>query len=244
VRRPTSGRRAVTASVGVVGTALLGKSLRTKADSTAFYVSTAAVAGTWLVGAAVSGPIRLADERTRRNAPRELLVVPVTLAAGMFGLFYLAAVLGRRIPSLDRALTSVLSYAHEGSTARVLSTTLANAVAEEAYFRGAVFDAAGPRRAVPISIACYMLSTTATRNPALVLASGVMGAVFAIQRRKTGGVLAPTITHLTWATLMVRYLPPLFSENASRTARGSSASLAGLMRLRPDRVIHMIRIRS
>jgi membrane protease YdiL (CAAX protease family) len=212
VRPSAAWHRAVTAAVGVVGTALLGKSLRTKADSPAFYLSTAAVAGTWLAGSAVSGPIRLADERARRNAPRELVVVPVTVAAGMFGVFYLAAVLGRRIPPLDRALTSVLSYAHEGSAAAVLSTTLANAVAEEAFFRGAVFDATGPRHAVAVSTACYMLSTTATRNPALVLASGVMGAIFAIQRRTTGGVLAPTVTHLTWATLMVRYLPPLFRQ--------------------------------
>jgi hypothetical protein len=55
-----------------------------------------------------------------------------------------------------------------------------------------------------------MLTTTATRNPALVLASGVMGGLFALQRRATGGVQAPMITHVVWSTLMVRFLPPLF----------------------------------
>jgi membrane protease YdiL (CAAX protease family) len=54
------------------------------------------------------------------------------------------------------------------------------------------------------------VATTTTRNPALVLAAGVMGTVFALQRRASGGIQAPLITHLTWSTLMVRYLPPLF----------------------------------
>lgn len=59
------------------------------------------------------------------------------------------------------------------------------------------------------------MATVSTRNPALVLAAGVMGTLFAFQRRASGGLQAPLLTHLTWSTLMVRYLPPLF-----RRARG------------------------
>jgi hypothetical protein len=62
------------------------------------------------------------------------------------------------------------------------------------------------------STAVYGLATTATRNPALVLASLVMGALFGLQRRSTGGLQAPVLTHLTWSTLMLRYLPPLFDD--------------------------------
>ena len=58
----------------------------------------------------------------------------------------------------------------------------------------------------------YSLATVATRNPALVLASGVMGTLLAVQRRATGGIQAPLLTHLTWSTLMLRYLPPLFRD--------------------------------
>ena len=61
-----------------------------------------------------------------------------------------------------------------------------------------------------MSTAVYALSTSATRNPALVLAASVLGTVFALQRRATGGVQAPLLTHLTWAALTLRYLPPLF----------------------------------
>jgi hypothetical protein len=56
----------------------------------------------------------------------------------------------------------------------------------------------------------YALATAATRNPALVLASGAMGTLFGLQRRSTGGIQAPLLTRLTWSALMLRYLPPLF----------------------------------
>jgi membrane protease YdiL (CAAX protease family) len=193
-----------------LGTALLGRSMSSRAGSREFYGLTFGVAGTWLAGGVATGPVPLASEQSRRNATRELLVVPVAVGSGMFALFYLAALAASRVPELDKALTSVLKYAHEGSTPVVLSTTLANAVAEEIFFRGTLYTAADPHRAVAVSTGGYVLSTTATRNPALVLASAVMGTVFALQRRNTGGVLAPTVTHLTWAALMLRFLPPLF----------------------------------
>ena len=83
------------------------------------------------------------------------------------------------------------------------------------YFRGALFDAVGDRHTVAASTAVYMLATAATRNPALVLASGAMGALFGMQRRASGAVQAPIVTHLTWSSLMLRYLPPLFCDQAA-----------------------------
>ena len=52
----------------------------------------------------------------------------------------------------------------------------------------------------------YGLATTATRNPALVLASLFMGMLFGLQRRASGGIQAPMLTHLTWSALMLRFL--------------------------------------
>ena len=57
------------------------------------------------------------------------------------------------------------------------------------------------------STAVDTLATAATRNPGLILASGVMGTLFALQRRASGGIQAPILTHLTWSTLILRYLP-------------------------------------
>jgi membrane protease YdiL (CAAX protease family) len=84
-------------------------------------------------------------------------------------------------------------------------------VGEEVFFRGALFAAIGRNHAVPISTAIYALVTVATGNPMLVFAAVVMGALFALQRRATGGILAPLLTHLVWSMIMLLALPPLFS---------------------------------
>ena len=47
---------------------------------------------------------------------------------------------------------------------------------------------------------------------ALMLASGTMGGLFGLQRRATGGIQAPVLTHLTWSTLMLRFLPALVDD--------------------------------
>jgi membrane protease YdiL (CAAX protease family) len=112
----------------------------------------------------------------------------------------------RRIPPLRRAISGVLSHAHRGSTPSVVATALVTGVAEEFFFRGALYDAFGPRG----STALYVLSTMATRNPALVLASTVMGTLFAVQRGRAGGVQAPLLTHVVWSALMLAFLPRLF----------------------------------
>ena len=93
-------------------------------------------------------------------------------------------------------------------------------LAEEVFFRGALYAAIGEHHPVAASTAVYALATVATRNPALVLASGVMGTLLGAQRRASGGLQAPLLTHLTWSTLMLRYLPPLFPPPADvRSAR-------------------------
>jgi len=50
----------------------------------------------------------------------------------------------------------------------------------------------------------------ATRNPMLGFAALVLGAVCAFERRATGGVLAPILTHMVWGLTMVLVLPRLF----------------------------------
>ena len=43
-----------------------------------------------------------------------------------------------------------------------------------------------------------------------------MGLLFGMQRRASGGIQAPMLTHLTWAMLMLRFLPPLFERSIRR----------------------------
>jgi len=198
------------AAVAVTGTGLLGLSLSTEPDSTEFYALTFAVAGTWLAGGLVSGPQSLGAVRTDEHSLKHPVITPILTGAAAFGAFFGAALMVRRLPALNEALTSILTYADRGSDPWVLATSLANGVAEEVFFRGAVFTAVGSHNPVAVSTAMYMLTTSATRNPALVLASGVMGSLFALQRRASGGIQAPVLTHVTWSVLMVRYLPSLF----------------------------------
>ena len=44
------------------------------------------------------------------------------------------------------------------------------------------------------------------------VASLAMGSLFGMQRRITGGIQAPVLTHVTWSALMLRFLPPLFAD--------------------------------
>lgn len=205
-------RRRVTATVAVGGAGLLGVSLSTKPGSPAFYGLTMAVAGTWVAGGLASGPLHLGWMLTPGSRLRRPVGTPVALGIGAFGVFYGAALVARRIPVLDRAVTRVMRYAHQGSTPLVATTALANAVAEEVFFRGALYAAPGAERPVVTSTAVYALATAATRNPALVLASVAMGSLFGLQRRVTGGIQAPVLTHVTWSALMLRFLPPLFAD--------------------------------
>ena len=214
-------RRTVVAGTSVAGAGLLGASLSAEPDSTEFYVLTLGVAGTWLIGGLRSGPLHLGWAQTRHGTVRRPVIEPVATGAAVFGVFYGAARLVRRVPILNQAIASVLQYAHRGSRPLVLATTLATGVAEEVFFRGAVYAAAGLKHPVPTSTAIYTLAATATRNPALVLASGVMGALFALQRRASGGIQAPILTHLTWSTLMLRYLPPLFPDTIPAAKRST-----------------------
>jgi membrane protease YdiL (CAAX protease family) len=203
-------RRRVVAGVSVVGAGLLGVSMSAPPGSARFYVLTLGAAGTWTVGGLVSGPLHLGWIETRDRHLRRPVLTPVATGLAAFGFFYGCALVARRIPFLDAAIGRVLAFAEEGSRPLVLLTTYANAVGEEVFFRGALYGALPPARAAVTSTAVYSLATTTTRNPTLVLAAAVMGALFAMQRRASGGLQAPLLTHLTWSTLMVRYLPPLF----------------------------------
>jgi uncharacterized protein len=202
--------------VALTGTGLLGASLSTKPGSRKFYALTFSVAGTWLIGGLAVEPLDWNSVRGTQRSFRELVAVPVLTGVAAFGAFFGAALVARRIPVLNEALISVLNYSERGTDSLVLLTTLANGVAEEVFFRGSLFSALGSPYPAAASTGAYMLTTCATRNPALVIAAGVMGTVFAAQRRSSGGLLAPILTHVTWSALVLRYLPALFRKPLNR----------------------------
>jgi membrane protease YdiL (CAAX protease family) len=209
-------RRRVVSGVAVLGAGLLGASLSTRPGSRRFYGATLGVAAVWTAGGLLSGPLHLGWIQHRDEQVRRPVATPVLTGVAAFGFFYACALAARRVPVLDAAISRVLVFAEEGDEALVLLTTLANGLGEEVFFRGALYAALGDRSPVAASTAVYTLATTTTRNPALVIAAAVMGTLFGLQRRASGGLQAPVLTHLTWSTLMVRHLPPLF-RHAHRT---------------------------
>jgi uncharacterized protein len=94
----------------------------------------------------------------------------------------------------------------------VFVLTLVNGASEEVFFRGALYAAVGRRNPVLISTIVYVLVTVATGNAMLVFAGVLMGTLFGLQRRASGGILASMITHLVWSTVMILALPPLLAR--------------------------------
>jgi hypothetical protein len=217
-------RRAVTAASGVGATTLLGLSLSVEPGSPRFYRLTAGAAGVYTAGGLAAGPIPLDAHDGDPDARRRSVLGAAALGVVAFGAFYAVARVARHIPPLERAISNILGYAHHGAMPLVVLSTLTTGAAEEVYFRGAVYGVL-ERDRVPWSTAIYALATCATRNPALVLASIVMGALFAVQRRAGGGVLPPTVTHLVWSVLMLRYLPPMFPPDPDDAAGVDAAGM-------------------
>jgi membrane protease YdiL (CAAX protease family) len=214
-------RRKTVAATAAAGSTLLGLLFSSEPGSPEFYALTLGVASVWTIGGATSGSLPLRSRVEAKSRYRQL-AEPVLIGASAFAAFYGAALVARRVPVLNEAVTSVLDYAHLGSDRLVMLTSLANGAAEEVFFRGALYAAAGAEHPVAVSTAGYVLATVSTRNPALVLASAVMGALFARQRRASGGIQAPIISHLTWTALMLRFLPPLFGRASAMPSDSAS----------------------
>jgi len=202
-------RRIVVALTLVVGAALLGVSLSLEPGDDRFYYLTIALALTWVVGTLVAGPVHLGWAHTR-EATRQArpIVQPLALGLLMVGVFALGALVVERIPFLREQTIEVLDHARFASLPVVAVITLANGLAEELFFRGALF-AALQRRQVLWSTLLYALATVATGNPMLVFAAALLGLIVGLQRRVTGGVLGPMLIHVTWSMSMLFVLPVL-----------------------------------
>ena len=203
-------RRLVVALVLVAGAVMLGLSLSVRPADPAFYPLTAALAGIWLIGGLSSGPLHLGRIRFRGQLRRPVLT-PVAIGLAAAAVFVLGALVVREIDPLRTYTENVLSHARRGSLPLIAVVTVLNGIAEETFFRGALFAALGDRRPVLASTGIYALVTVATGNPMLVFAAATLGLVLGLQRRASGGILAPMLTHVTWSVVMLLALPPLFA---------------------------------
>lgn len=203
-------RRVVIVIVLVIGAVLLGFSLAARPGDTVFYLLTFALAVTWAVGGFASGPLHL-GYIPFRGAMRRPILTGITLGFTAAAVFIAGALVVRQIPPLHDYVENVLAHARFGSMGLVTLVTVLNGIAEEIFFRGGLYAAIGRRYPVPISTAIYAIATLATGNPMLVFAAVTLGFVLAAQRRASGGIIGPVLTHVTWSLVLLFALPPLFA---------------------------------
>jgi hypothetical protein len=201
-------RRIIAAVTLVIGATLLGLSLATDPGNFAFYPLTASVAVVWVAGGFLSGPLHLGYGPSRGEVRRPVLV-PVVLGLLSGAVFVVGALVVREIGPVRTIIRHVLAHAQQGNFTVVAILALLNGLAEEVFFRGALFAAIGRRHPIPVSTVIYALVTIATGNFVLVFAAALMGTLFGLQRRASGGIMAPMITHVIWSTIMLLALPPI-----------------------------------
>jgi membrane protease YdiL (CAAX protease family) len=203
-------RRIVVVAVLVIGGALLGYSLTRPPGDESFYWLTLALAGVWALGAFLSGPLHLGCIRFRGRNQRPV-ITGTAIGVALGAVFLLGGLIAREIPGVREYITRVLEFADYGPLALVTFITVINGLAEELFFRGALYTALGKRHPVLVSTIVYVVATgVTTGNPMLGFAALILGVVCAFERRATGGVLAPMLTHFFWGLVMVLALPPLF----------------------------------
>lgn len=201
-------RRWVSAVTLAIASFLMAWTLRISPGDPAIYAVTLALGTTWVVGALMSGKLYLGSANTRRGKPDSRAIIQsLVIGLLLIGLFLVGAMAIAAFPALRDPLLGLLDHARVGVLPVFVGLLFLNAVAAELFFRGGLYAATGGQHAVLITTFVFALSTVSTGIPALVVGAAVLGVVVGLQRRVTGGVLAPIITHLTWLTGMVFLLP-------------------------------------
>lgn len=203
-------RQVVAAVVVLVGAGVLGWSLRLEPGGSTFYVAAIVLAGVWAAGAFLSGRLHLGRRARGAEVFVRPILAPILLGLLLVGVFVLGALVVREIEPLAAYVSSVLEYADQGSLAALAVITFFNGIAEELFFRGAMY-AAIPRHPVAWTTLAYVVATLATGNIMLAFAAILLGVVCGLERRASGGVLAPILTHITWSLSMLFVLPLLFA---------------------------------
>lgn len=196
--------RVTVAATVLAGAVVLAFMLRSEPGSAAFYTLTVVLAAVWATGALLAGPVALGQVRSARH-----VVGPFLLGLALVAVFTVGGLVIREIPLLADAVRHVLSYTGETVSPGLVLVTVLAGVAEELFFRGPMYDVV-PRHPVTVTAVVYAVATAATGNFVLAFAALLIGVVTALQRRATGGVLAPAITHITWSVGMLLVLPPMF----------------------------------
>ncbi|OBJ67858.1 CPBP family intramembrane glutamic endopeptidase [Mycobacterium sp. 1274756.6] len=203
-------RRIVVAVVLVGGTVLLRCALGRDPGEPAFFWMMLGLAALWAAGALVSGPLHLGVVRFRGRYERPVFTgTGIGLVLG--GLFVLAAWVARQLPALAEPTARLMEYVNHGNPRLMLALVVLSAIAEEMFFRGAVYTALGRYAPVLVSTLLFAAVSLVAGSWLLALVAVVLGLVCGVERRATNGVLAPVLTHLVWGFIVALAIPPLFA---------------------------------
>jgi hypothetical protein len=182
----------------VVAAWLTGRTFDTVPGSSREGVLTFALGAVLLGGAYASGGWPVASRRGRR------VVRPALTAVTLFAAFVVLRWLTSWVEPVTHGADGVLARARAGSTLAVVAGAAFAGVAEEVFYRGAVFE----RVRLPVLTATlwHMAATLPAGNVALTLAAGVLGLVLGASRRASGGWWAPAVTHVLWSLLVAAFL--------------------------------------
>ena len=113
---------------------------RTEPGSAQFYGATLLLAAVWAGGAFASGPLHLGRVGIDASKAARPVVQPILVGVGLSLVFIVGAFIVRLIPPLADQVRAVLDFAGEGtSPVLLLVVTVLNGIAEEMFFRGALY---------------------------------------------------------------------------------------------------------
>lgn len=209
-------RRVVVGATLVLGAVALGLALDIRPGDPLFYPATLGVGAIWTVGAFASGRLYLGRAHTRSGtADGRALLQGFILGGILLAIFCAGALVVAQIPVLRDPVENLLDHARFGSLPVVALITAVNGVAEELFFRGAVYAALPRRWNLAGSTVLYAASTLLSGVALLTFAAACLGLLTGAQRRVTGGVLGSIVAHLTWSLGMLFLLPLVLNLGGS-----------------------------
>ena len=175
-------RRVVAAVTLLVGAVVLAWALRIEPGDPTFYVATFALAGVWAGGAFLSRPApprarptpATAGSRAGRSCSRS------PSGPCCSGCSWSVRSSSRRSRSCATRCRSCSTTPGSARSPLVAVITIVNGIAEELYFRGALYAAVGRRHAVAVTTVVYTLVTATSGIPLLVFAAALVGLVVAL----------------------------------------------------------------
>ena len=159
----------------------------------------------YIAGALFAGVLLSGEFPKESRGGKRPVVKPAITGALLFVTFAILGWLTGWIDSLDDGAAEIIRRARAGPGWEVALGTLIAAVAEEVFYRGALFE--GVRLPVVKTTLAHMATTLLVGNPALTLSAGLLGFVLGLQRRASGGWWSPAVTHVVWGLMIVAWLP-------------------------------------